>query len=299
MPRTSWSAWTIGEPFDQQVAGARTGVVEKRCFITCPECNEKINVSNAYAQKNLSLTARQHQKICPKINCDPIHLPRSKRPRSSDTTATTGEQNPKNDLAMQTDSFDDVYALQKQNSEICKENKTLVQENQGLNARVHSLEEKMFDLQQRIEQQDENNRERDKRDRQRDVWERKVSEALGFKTPPVPDVYLCTDKIDGLRKASILASATAAKEVERLKLCLQETETRLKIATRKAKDLTRLNDALQRNRTQSGGVADVQRMRTFKRMLLKIAHEDKCPPDASDGHRLLAKQLSQAVNDFE
>ena len=47
MPRTSWTAWTIGEPFDQQVAGAPTGVFEKRCFITCPECNERINVSNA------------------------------------------------------------------------------------------------------------------------------------------------------------------------------------------------------------------------------------------------------------
>ena len=132
------------------------------------------------------------------------------------------------------------------------------------------------------------------------MWERKVSEALGFKTPPVPEVYLCTDKIDGLRKASILASATAAKEVERLKLCLQEMETRLKIATRKAKDLTRLNDALQRNsHAQSGGAMDGQKMKTFKRMLLKIAHEDKCPPDASEGHRRLAKQLSQAVNDFE
>ena len=54
-----------------------------------------------------------------------------------------------------------------------------------------------------------------------------------------------------------------------------------------------------RNQSQSGGAADVQKMRTFKRMLLKIAHEDKCPPDASEGHRLFAKQLSQAVNDFE
>ena len=62
--RASWSQWQIGKSFDQQASGRSNGVTELRCMVTCPDCGEGINVTAASAKKNLSLTARQHQKRC-------------------------------------------------------------------------------------------------------------------------------------------------------------------------------------------------------------------------------------------
>ena len=75
--------WQIGESFDQQASGRSNGVTELRCMVTCPDCGESINVTAASAKKNLSLTARQHQKRCARSTTAAcVALPASKRPRT-------------------------------------------------------------------------------------------------------------------------------------------------------------------------------------------------------------------------
>jgi len=52
-------------------------------MVTCPDCGESINVTAASAKKNLSLTARQHQKRCARSTTAAcVALPASKRPRT-------------------------------------------------------------------------------------------------------------------------------------------------------------------------------------------------------------------------
>ena len=81
--RASWSRWEVGDPFLQQVPGKPDGVTEARCMVTCPHCKESINVAAANARKNLSLTARQHQKKCECLSTVRQEaLPASKRPRT-------------------------------------------------------------------------------------------------------------------------------------------------------------------------------------------------------------------------
>ena len=82
---SSWTEWTIGDAFAQQVPGNANGVTELRCLVTCPHCHESINVAAANAKKNLSLTARQHLKKCTSSAEHDVVLPSSKRPRSVDT----------------------------------------------------------------------------------------------------------------------------------------------------------------------------------------------------------------------
>ena len=89
--RQSWANWHISSPFEQQKACSTDGVMDKRCFVSCPieGCTApKINVAFASAVGNLSLTCRQHLK---RYHQSTVSLPLSKRLRVNDVNELTEE----------------------------------------------------------------------------------------------------------------------------------------------------------------------------------------------------------------
>jgi len=179
--RVSWSQWQIGESFDQQASGKSNGVTELRCMVTCPDCGEDINVTAASAKKNLSLTARQHQKRCASSPIAArVALPASKRPRTEaprDPPPVVGElqeELTEKDLRLgayaegearlitHNESLrEELTAKGKEVTVLVTKNETLVSRNDTLAGRVHNLEEQVVGRDERVHNLEERVAEKD------------------------------------------------------------------------------------------------------------------------------------------
>ena len=227
--RQSWTAWLISEPFEQQQNGAADGVMEQRCYITCPDCGEHMNVAYATAMKNRSLHARQHLRTSKahgassdagsQADASIYAPPSSKRVRSVD-----GAGNPtsialqeriqclermvveKNDALS---SKDEIIEQGKQCVLTHSESETrLVKCNVELTSRVHSLETQMqqmcIDMQQM----------RSEMQQLRPlvpIVERIGKELnLSVNVPPAPSIDVYISRLDGLKKAAAVSKITGS-----------------------------------------------------------------------------------------
>lgn len=270
--RGSWTAWTISDPF---VADATQGGGggDMRCLVTCPECKGTINVAAANAKKNLSLTCRQHLKVCKqRKDEDEVLLPDSKRPR---TEVVCG-------------GCTALVARTEECATLVAQESRLVQRNDELNARVHTLEAQLTtrteELRLQIEQlqmdaraRDSRERDREARDRERDARIELLSRTLGFQAPPIPPMDQLVDKVASMVKAAAAGSTAPSKEKE-----LAATITRLRKQLREKMDvISQLHSDAEEQRGRVSAVAN-QNHAAFLRELSKRFHPDKAIANGLD-----------------
>ena len=270
--RASWSRWEVGDPFLQQVPGKPDGVTEARCMVTCPHCKESINVAAANARKNLSLTARQHQKKCECLSTVRHEaLPASKRPR----TEAAGDH-PSAMNALQRELAEKDRRLR-----MYAEGETrLVTRNDTLASQVHLLEEQMSRQAEKVDQL------------QQQVSSilpviQGIHRALRLSAPPVLPVEQYVDRIKGLRKAAALASKVDQG---------RGSEDRL----RRERDRYRAqSDSLahalehERSKGHDAHAPDTARQR---RRLLKVLHPDNAPKYAHCSPAQILETLSKRLS---
>jgi len=65
--RNSWSAWTISEPELRQVPNRPIGETELRVYISCPDCDKRLDVAHASAKTNKAHHCGKHMKECASV----------------------------------------------------------------------------------------------------------------------------------------------------------------------------------------------------------------------------------------
>lgn len=271
--RGSWSAWTISEPFAADAAQGGTGSANMRCLVTCPECKESINVAAANAKKNLSLTCRQHLRICKQRKVEEeIILPGSKRPRAE--AVCSG-------CTMLVVRTEECATLVSQESR-------LVQRNDELSARVHSLESRLAarteELRLQIEQlqvdaraRDKREKEKEARDRERDARIELLSRTLGFRAPPIPPMDTLVDKVVSMVKAAAVGSTVPSKEKE-----LTATIKKLRQQLREKVDVIRQLHSDAENRHSGVSAVATKNHAVLLRELSKRFHPDRARVNGLD-----------------
>ena len=231
--KNSWANWTISDAPDHVLPCGSTS--EKRCFITCPNCKEEINVAAESAMKNRSLTARQHLKSCKvtqgagsseKKEQVP-NLPPSKLKKVEQTSVDTGVQ------SVIADKDKTISTL------AASESKLLVK-NEDLKSQVSSMGNRLADLEAR-------NRDHDNEVSQlkanMDMIYRMFSRELGFpERPPWPSFEEYNDKLVGLKKAAAVNTASPHPNNESSKR-MREKNEQLKAENTKLKRHESLSEA--------------------------------------------------------
>ena len=227
----------------------------------------------ANAKKNLSLTCRQHLRICKQRKVEEeISLPGSKRPRTEAVCS---------DCTM-------LVARTEECANLVSQESRLIERNDELSARVHSLESRLAtrteELRLQIEQlqmdaraRDKREQEKEARDRERDARIELLSRTLGFQAPPIPPMDKLVDKVASMVKAAAVGSIMPSKEKE-----MTATITKLRQQLREKVDVIRQLHSDAENRHSGISEVATKNHAVFLRELSKRFHPDKARANGLD-----------------
>ena len=254
----------------------------------CPleGCVDLVNVRADEIDKRKSTRCLAHLKVCKSSAV--AHDPRVCGKRKAPEPTTEPEPS--------------ETRLTRREEELELRNDTLQQQNCSTRAELDDVRRQMRAFEEQMErmqrQMDDGDRERERLQRQVDESDQKmeaIANAVGLKTPPVPELEVVLERLEGIQKSAAVQAAFGVsgasnlkKEHDRLKRIVEDKESDLNRGRRRFAE--RVQEADRKYAMQnelfdplkdlffdesSAAAARAQRMSKFLKTLLVAAHSDK------------------------